>query len=161
MLDGELGHRKVVGIPRRKASAQAHRGGGNEAVCLAKGRSARGKLLSPTSGQLTFTARDRREAEPREQPPDRRFFGRPGAAPDLLDVDCGDARRSIGPAQLTNTVGRRSAAKSIDQDRGVEQEQSHVLKPGSPDTADVALTLSTNPGPWIRVPFVIRVNGSE
>lgn len=92
MFDDELLHREVARIACRKVCAHTRGGRRNKAIGLAQCDPLRCEVTTPTTGRLTLSVTERRDAQPAQQPADRGFFTPAGTAPKFLDVYGADER---------------------------------------------------------------------
>ena len=162
VLDLELGHREVAGIPRGKAGSNPKCGGGDQAVGLAEGRPLCRELRAPEPGPFALDPSQRRDPQRAQQLPHGPHILRPCAAPDLLDVDrtyVGGRPLAAHPAQ---SLGGLAATQRIDQHGRVEQQLRHPQSPGLAGSPCVFASLRPDPGGRIDVPLVAAVlDGTE
>lgn len=152
MLDRDLRHRKVPGVPGRQPRADSRRRGGDEAVGLTQRDPFAREAPPPAARELALGPSERCDPQPREEGQHRRPLARADSPRDLLHVDGAYPRDPLGGAQGTEPLGGRPAPQRVDQDGGVEEEGRGLTLP-----APVAVSLFPDPGGRIAVPIVLGV----
>ena len=102
-------HWKVTGIAGRQACSHSRGGGCHEAVRLAEGHTATGKLAPPPPGLFPLDPSDRGNPKTVQKASDARFLARLHSPKELLDVDGAGVGKVAGSAQLTDSGRSRTA----------------------------------------------------
>jgi hypothetical protein len=153
VLDGDLAHREISWIARRKSAAYRECGCCYEAVRLGERPATSGEIPPPLAGLPTFQGPQRNNAEPGEQRASLANLARSESPNRLLHVDRARVRRVAAPSERQEpSTCVRPTAQEVDEGRGIEENRRQLT-----DAALVGPPLVANPSRSILVPFMTAV----
>ena len=124
-FDPQLAHGEVLHVRCGEGSRDSNCGRSDEAVGLVQGGPRCGKVATPRPGEAAFGNAERCQPKAAEQPHSVGFLLRVEPAPDLLDRDGAHPWLSSQASQSGDSIGGRTASKSIDEHGRVEQQSRH------------------------------------
>lgn len=125
VLDGDLLHRKVLGIAARQSSPDRLGGGGDQTVRLREGPAASRMVPPPPPRTSSLIRAETSLPKAGEESPGMLLLARAQAPVDLLHVHRADEGSVTLPPEVEDALGGPPAAENIDEHGRVEENCSH------------------------------------